>query len=351
MKILQVGQDPACSIGGIVSVIETIRNDEQLNKDFHIDVYGSCVQGNIVKRLTFTAYAYLRFCLTKRGYDVYHLHMAARGSTFRKGHYLRHIKKWGKRAVIQIHSGDYIDFYNGLSESKKKRLVEILKAADVVVALSDGWKEKFESTFGLNNCITIENAVNTDLLRGGCHDIKTYQHSFASLSRLSAKKGTFDLICAVEVAKNNIPDIIVYLAGDGDVAKAKQLIRDKHLEENVKLLGWIDTAKKVELFSEVSTVILPSYHEGLPMAVLEGMACGKAIVSTTVGAIPEIVGTENGILIQPGDVQALADALVECATNTERIKKMSLCNMKKIEQQYSICNMQQKLSTCYRSLQ
>lgn len=177
MKVLQVGQDPAYSTGGIASVIETICDDEQLNKDFHIDVFGSCRQGNIVKRLAFTAYAYLKFCLTKGGYDVYHLHMASRGSTFRKGYYLRCIKKWGKKAVVQIHSGDYIDFYNRLPEDKKKKIVAILKAADVVVALSEGWKEKFESTFGLNNCITIENAVNVDRLRGGgvpCRDTSAF---------------------------------------------------------------------------------------------------------------------------------------------------------------------------------
>lgn len=87
------------------------------------------------------------------------------------------------------------------------------------------------------------------------------------------------------------------------------------------------------------------------MAVLEGMACGKAIISTTVGAIPEVVGEENGILIRPGDVPALADALVECAANTERIQKMSACNMEKIEQQFSMRNMREKLSACYNSLQ
>ena len=167
MKVLLVGPDPAYMTGGMAAVIEMVQDDEQLNRDFDIDVYGSCVHGNIVKRLAFTVYAYLRFCLTKGDYDVYHLHMAARGSTFRKGWYVRRVRKWGKKAVVQIHSGDYIDFYNGLPEKKKEKLVAILKSADVVVALSDGWKKRFESTFGLENCITIENAVDADRLRGG----------------------------------------------------------------------------------------------------------------------------------------------------------------------------------------
>lgn len=62
-----------------------------------------------------------------------------------------------------------------------------------------------------------------------------------------------------------------------------------------------------ELLRKSSVLVLPSYNEGLPMAILEGMACGKAIISTTVGAIPEVVKKENGILVQPGDVTALAN--------------------------------------------
>ena len=62
-------------------------------------------------------------------------------------------------------------------------------------------------------------------------------------------------------------------------------------------------------------VVLPSYHEGLPMAILEGMAAGKAIISTTVGAIPEVVTGENGALVEPGDVIALAQALLQYGGN------------------------------------
>lgn len=56
------------------------------------------------------------------------------------------------------------------------------------------------------------------------------------------------------------------------------------------------------MLKKSATLVLPSYHEGLPMSVLEGMASGKAIISTTVGAIPEVIKEQNGILVQPGDV-------------------------------------------------
>ena len=86
------------------------------------------------------------------------------------------------------------------------------------------------------------------------------------------------------------------------------------------------------------------------MSILEGMACGKAIVSTTVGAIPEVVDKENGILVTPGDVQALSEALVECTQNLDRMKKMSVANIAKIQNQFSMGVMHNQLSKYYESV-
>ena len=58
------------------------------------------------------------------------------------------------------------------------------------------------------------------------------------------------------------------------------------------------------------------------MAILEGMACGKAIISTTVGAIPEVVKEENGILIEPGDTEKLSEALITYCMNQETVEKI-----------------------------
>ena len=88
----------------------------------------------------------------------------------------------------------------------------------------------------------------------------------------------------------------------------------------------------------------------LNMSILEGMATGKAIISTTVGAIPEVVKEENGILIQPGDVQALADALVKCSTNLKMLEDMSQKNINKIYEQFSMKSMHLKLMSYYKQV-
>lgn len=350
MRVLVVGPSPEKSKGGMATVIAEIRDDKALSDKYGIDIYDSFVDGSKVKRFAYSIYAFLRFYFTKRNYDVYHIHAASRGSTFRKGYYVRAAKRWGKKVILHIHGAQYMEFYNEIPEKKKAKMIRILKTADMVVALSQDWKQKFDQTFGLSNCVVLENGINTERLAPAITDPEKYQHSFVTLGRLGKRKGTYDLVAAVEIAAKTVPDLKVYLAGDGDVEQIRQLVQEKHLSRNIAVVGWADFDKKLDLLSHVSTVVLPSYNEGLPMSVLEGMACGKAIISTKVGAIPEVIQEENGILIDAGDVGALADALVTCATDLARIAGMGEQNYRKIQEQYSMTVMHSLLAGYYDSV-
>ena len=304
MKVLVVGPSPTKSKGGMATVIEEIAKDKRLNGKFDIDIYESYVDGNKLKVLLFSVFSYLRFYFTKRNYDLYHIHAASYGSTFRKGWYVRAAKKWGKKVILHIHGAEYMIFYE--KSNKKEKIRSILNTADKVIALSDEWKHKFDRTFGLTNCVVLENGIDTERLQPAITSCQEHPHTFVSLGRLGERKGTYDLITAIEQAKIEVPDIKCYLAGDGEIEKCNDLIKQKRLDNNIIVVGWADFDKKLELLRKSSVLVLPSYNEGLPMAILEGMACGKAIISTRVGAIPEVVKKDNGILIQPGDVNALA---------------------------------------------
>ena len=137
------------------------------------------------------------------------------------------------------------------------------------------------------------------------------------------------------------------MAGDGDIGRCKQIVEEKNLKSNIIIVGWADFDRKLELLKKSSVLVLPSYNEGLPMAILEGMACGKAIISTTVGAIPEVVKEENGILIEPGDVEKLSEALRRYCMNQERVKKIGKNNIALIHTKYSMDAMHQKLEKIY----
>lgn len=118
-RILVVGPSPTRSKGGMATVIEEIEKDKKLNEQFDIDIYESFIDGNKVVRFFFSIYAFVKFCLTKKKYDLYHVHVASRGSTFRKGHYVDVIKRWNKKVILHVHGAQYLVFYDEITKKSK----------------------------------------------------------------------------------------------------------------------------------------------------------------------------------------------------------------------------------------
>lgn len=349
MKILLVGPSPEKSYGGMATVIRNMRDDKILNQKHEIAVHDSYIDGNIVKRLIFSGVAFVKYLTIVNKYDIIHLHSAENGSAFRKAMYANVAKRKNKKVIVHMHGAEFIQFYEGLNDKKKKKIFDFLNGADKVVALSDIWKRMLEETIHIDNCITINNGIDTDKLVEAKSEPTQYQNSFLFLGRLGKRKGAYDLVDAVEIVAKKRKDILLYMAGDGEIEEIKKLVLQKHLEDNVKVIGWIAGDEKIELMKKVSTIVLPSYNEGLPMTILEGMAAGKAIISTTAGAIPEVVQKENGIIITPGDVNALADALNSIMENKD-IDAISRNNIEKIDKEFSMRRMHEKFAVLYGEL-
>jgi len=347
MKILVIGPSPIKSKGGMATVIRDIQNDDILNRKFDIDIFESYIDGNKIVRFLYSISAYLKFRKVYTKYDLFHIHMASYGSAFRKGKYIHLLKKHNKKVIIHIHGASFMVFYEKQSEEKKRYISDLLNSVEMVIGLSDKWKDVFEKAFGLKNCVVLNNGIDTDMYSDAVVEPDKYQRSIIFLGRLGQRKGTYDLVNAIERVVKVIPDLKCYMAGDGEVDEFKRMVNERKLEKNIDIVGWVDLDKKIELLKKASTVVLPSYNEGLPMAILEGMACGKAIISTTVGAIPEVVKSENGIIIEPGDIDGLEKALIRCCLDTEMMCKMSKENVEKIQANYSIKIMHQKLESYY----
>ena len=350
MNVLMIGPSCLKSKGGMATVIKEIVEDKAIFQNINIDTYDSYIDGNKIKVLLFSFMAILKFiiCGKARKYDVYHIHVASNGSTFRKIIYAKLVKRNNKKLILHIHGGQYMDFYKSLSTKKKKAVEDFLKSADIVIALSNKWKSNFENTFNLDNCVSIENGIDTEKYKLGINYIDNLNRNFIFLGRICKEKGIYDLLQAVSIARNKYNDICCYIGGVGE--DISEDIEKLHIEKNIKLLGWLEEDRKIEVLRQVNTLVLPSYYEALPMCILESMACGKAIISTNVGAIPEVVKEENGILINAGDVKALANAIIKCCSNKEYMNSVSKNNINKIEEQFSMETMHRQILKCYREL-
>lgn len=348
MKVLVIGPHETRARGGMSAVIQEIHKSELLNRAFEIDIFPSYIDGSLAVRVLYSAYRYLCFLLCWRKYDLFHIHVAERGSVLRKNLYLRKIKQAGKRAIVHIHAAEFPAFYDSLGRQGKQVVNGFFCRADHVLALSDSQRRELVSRVPMNACHILHNGVDPARFQGAVTDVWAHRNSFLMLGRLGARKGVYDLIAAVEIAVKQNPDIRICLAGDGEVEQIRAIVARKGLEGHIVVPGWVDDTRKLEYLQEAATVVLPSYHEGLPLSILEGMAAGKAIIATNVGAVPEVIAAENGILLDPGDVPALAEALLCCSRNGSLLEDMSLKNREKVEHLFGLGRMHGLLAGYYR---
>ncbi|MDR5674211.1 glycosyltransferase family 4 protein [Halalkaliarchaeum sp. AArc-GB] len=138
------------------------------------------------------------------------------------------------------------------------------------------------------------------------------------VSRLVEGKGFDVLLDAVERLDAN--DLSVLIAGDGPLRDYLMTeIRSRGLDQTVFLLGYREDIP--EVMSGCDLLVLPSFREGTPLVIIEAMATGLPVLATNIAGIPEIVDQEEtGILIEPGDVDRLADEL-ERFVRSPRLRK------------------------------
>jgi glycosyltransferase involved in cell wall biosynthesis len=133
----------------------------------------------------------------------------------------------------------------------------------------------------------------------------------AFVANMFAIKGQDWLIRALPAIRAAVPEAVLVLVGDGEWrASLEQLVTEMGVSDRVIFTGSI--GNPLAIVQRADVVVLPSLSEGLPIALLEAMAIGRAVVASNVGGIPEVVQDgETGLLTAPADAQALSTAIVQ----------------------------------------
>ena len=133
MRVLMVGVDEK-RYGGMWTVANNYIKNKKFNEKVDLDYVATSTNGNAFKRLffMFKGFKKIKRILKNKKIDIVHIHMAERGSTFRKGHIAMMTKKKGCKVVVQLHAGPFMAWYNTLKESKKKKIVKIFECSDKV---------------------------------------------------------------------------------------------------------------------------------------------------------------------------------------------------------------------------
>ncbi len=126
-------------------------------------------------------------------------------------------------------------------------------------------------------------------------------------------KGCLDLVESFALLKRQRADALLIYVGKGDACEAEIIAYANNvgMGSSVKFVGTQPLETIATWMGAADVVSLPSYNEGVPNVLMEAMACGKPIVATNVGGIPEVVPTFAGILVEAGNVAAIAEALLK----------------------------------------
>lgn len=350
MKILMVGPSREAN-GGMATVVNNYFNSK-LTEKVELKFISTTRDGSIIIRLLYNFVAFLKILLTMisdRKIDIVHIHMSHRGSFYRKAIYIKLSKMFSKKVIIHLHSSQFDKFYeNELKDNGKKYVEKIFNSADKVVVLSEEWKEKILSWFNCNIKV-LHNSVFVPK-SNNYNNESTY---ITLLGRLNERKGTYDIIQAIEnlSKKTNIDKYKFVLAGDGDLEKLNRNIKEKNIGKHIEVLGWINTQQRDEVLKKTIIYVLPSYNEGMPMSVLEAMSYGIPTISTYVGGIPKIIdNNENGILIHAGDIKALEDSIIFLIENSDVRERISKNAYESINRKFSIDNNINELLEIYNEV-
>ena len=147
-----------------------------------------------------------------------------------------------------------------------------------------------------------------------------------------------------------ISNLVTLIAGDGPQRKElENLAAHLGLTGRVSFLGWRDDA--VELLGALDIFCMSSRWEGCPMVLLEAMAMRCPVVATDIGGVREIViNEETGLLVAPGDPEALADAVLRLLAADAERERMGAAGRQRVEQHFGVEDMLAAYARLYRNL-
>jgi glycosyltransferase involved in cell wall biosynthesis len=273
---------------------------------------------NPVKRLLLfgrSLVALARWCRGP-GSRIAHVHMAARGSMYRKALVVAVVKAMRRPVVLHVHagSGDIDAFLDRLGPLRRGVLRAAFAASDRVLSVSASSAETLRARLIDAEIVVVSNAppeVVPNAPRPEREEIEIlYLGGFAN-----PVKGGAVLLEALPTLLQRCPRARVLLAGPG--------LGPGSLPDRARWGGWLDEEAKDRAFRGADLFAMPSLSEGLPVALLEAMARGLPIAASRVGGVPEIATDGvDAVLVEPGDPAALASCLGDLVEDPERRREL-----------------------------
>lgn len=338
--------------GGIASVVNGYRS-KGINMGCELYFIESYMDGSKIKKFSKAIVSYFKFIinLMVKQPNIIHIHSSFGPSFYRKLPFIVVSRLFRKKIVNHIHGADFNVFYSDSSWAKKHLIKYAYNACDVIIALSEEWKKSFCEIVDEKKIFILE---NYSFLYEDNYLMRLKRDSNKKvlfLGQIGMRKGCYDIPGIISRVKKSIPDINFTIAGVGEVEELKEQMEKENVISNTDFPGWVSGELRKKLLNDSDILILPSYNEGMPMAILDAMGYGMPIISTKVGGIPKIVkNSRNGFIFEPGNIEDMGDAIVALFTDDTLMKRCISESFKIVKESYSYEVHIKKLFEIYSSI-
>jgi glycosyltransferase involved in cell wall biosynthesis len=258
------------------------------------------------------------------------------------------------RVVYQVHGGALPQHFFEKSRLLTAFLRWTLNTPDVVVVLAQVELDAYRRFVPQQHVALMPNGIDcrpyaqVPIVRSR----NDYPLRLLYIGRLAREKGLYETFQGLRLAHELGIDARLVVAGAGpEEQRLRRYAQALGIAGRITFAGPVFGEDKVKLFAGADVMLLPSYSEGLPYALLEAMAAGIPVIATPVGAIPDVVahGT-HGYLVPVRDGKAIAEAIAGLGANREQLSWMSRACRRRIRAAYDIERLAREFSHRYAEL-
>jgi glycosyltransferase involved in cell wall biosynthesis len=262
-------------------------------------------------------------------------------------------RRLGCKVVYQVHGGALPeDFFAG-SRILTALLHWVLTRPDVVVLLAQVELDAYRQFVPGQRLEVVPNAINIDPLV--TESLSSKPHDFLHLvyiGRLAENKGIFEMLAALATLKEQGRNMQLTIGGSGpDEEHLRERVLALGLKDRVVFVGPVFGANKDRLWRTGHIFIFPTYHEGLPYALLEAMAAGAVPITTRVGAIPDVMQDGvHGLLVEAKAPAALVRAIARLDDDRLLLASMAEAGRARVLEHYTVTRLADDFTRIYKLL-
>ena len=244
---------------------------------------------------------------------------------------------FGVKSMLNHVGGEFDKFYR--KNSLVRFLVDrVILVPNVLLIGSDFWSNYFKKQFPKVKVINSPNPIICSQYSGKVERNNDGRFVVSSLFRIIKEKGVYELIGVARNVIVNSENIDFVIMGGGPLLDFLKIEMDEFVKSGrVRILGFVEDEVKVKEICASDLYLMLTHFDLMPISIMEAMAAGKPILSTTVGGIPDLVKNGiNGFLFDVGQVDIVANKVVELSKSGRKYLEMGQIGKNMVLENYDV---------------